>query len=143
MSVEDYKTIVRDRFYRDAVDGGNLDLVDELFFPNCTFYAAGSSEPVNRDVFKQYLGMFRTAFGFQHTIDDQIVEGEKVVARWTVHGTHQQEFRGITPTGKPLTYSGISIFRFANSKIQEVWTSMDELGLLKQLDAIATKTQVS
>ncbi|MBW4577617.1 MAG: ester cyclase [Aphanothece sp. CMT-3BRIN-NPC111] len=137
MSAEDYKTLISHKFYQESVDEGHLDLVDELFSPECAFYAAGSYEPVGRDTFKEYLGIFRKALGISHTIDEQIAEGDKVVTRWTVNGTHQGEFQGVAPTGKAIRYSGVSIFRFADGKIAEVWSSFDELGLLEQIGAIA------
>jgi steroid delta-isomerase-like uncharacterized protein len=127
------KAIVRDQFYGNAVDQGKFSLIDELFAPNCAFYAAGSSEPVGRETFRQYLAVFRAALGFHHVIDDQIAEGNKVVTRWTVHGTHQGTFQGCAPTGNPVLYSGVSIFRFSDGKIDEVWSSFDELGLLRQV----------
>jgi predicted ester cyclase len=42
------------------------------------------------------------------TVEDVIAEGDKVVARNTVTGTHQGEFMGLAPTGNPVTYNGSS-----------------------------------
>ena len=81
--------------------------------------------------------MFRTAFGFHHTVDEQIGEGNAIGVRWTVRGTHQGEFLGRTATGKPLQYSGVSIFYFAEGKIEQVWSSFDELGLHNQLGLLS------
>jgi steroid delta-isomerase-like uncharacterized protein len=133
---EQSKALVRDQFYGSAVDRGDFSLINELFASHCAFYAAGSSEPVDRETFKQYLAMFRAALGFHHVIDDQIAEGNKVVTRWTVHGTHEGEFQGRAPTGNPVLYSGVSIFRFTDGKIDEVWSSFDELGLLRQVGVL-------
>jgi predicted ester cyclase len=48
---------------------------------------------------------------------------------------------GIPPTGRPIQVSGISIHRFAGVQMQESWDSVDNLGLLRQLDAIPTLEQ--
>jgi len=57
---------------------------------------------------------FRRAFlDFHSTTEEQIAEGDKVVTRWTIRGTHQGEFRGIATTGKQITVRGIGIFRFS------------------------------
>jgi len=43
------------------------------------------------------------------------------MARWTFHGVQQGEFYGLPPTHKPVTCSGINIFRIADGKIAEIW----------------------
>jgi predicted ester cyclase len=50
-----------------------------------------------------------------------ITEGDKVVSRNTVTGTHQGEYRGVPPTGKSVTYNEIFVFRFAGGRIAEIW----------------------
>lgn len=132
MSSEANKALVR-RFYAEAVDQGNLALIDTLFAADYAFYPSASSQPINREQFKQFLDLFRTAFAFHHVIEDQVAEGKKVATRWTVHGTHQGEFQGITATGQRLAYMGITIFHIADGKIVQGWTSFDELGMLRQL----------
>lgn len=56
------------------------------------------------------------------TIQDQIVEGDKVVTHWIACGTDAGEFEGLQPTGRMVTIAGIDIFRIANSKIIGGWT---------------------
>jgi predicted ester cyclase len=40
---------------------------------------------------------------------------------------------GVAPTGKPITLTGIAIYRLANGKIQEEWDYRDVLGVMQQL----------
>jgi predicted ester cyclase len=70
-----------------------------------------------------------------------IAEGDKVAIRWAARGTHQGELLGIQPTGKQATWTGISIYRFADGKIVEAWWSKDVLGLLQQLGVIPPPEQ--
>jgi predicted ester cyclase len=63
-------------------------------------------------------------------------EEDKVVTRWTATGTRQGEFMGMPPTGKPVRFSGIYIYRIAGGRIAEIWVSLDALGLMQQLGAI-------
>jgi len=65
-----------------------------------------------------------------------VAEGDKVVARLRISGTHQGEFLGIAPTGKQVTFTGIDILRIAEGKVMEHWGNVDELGMLQQLGAI-------
>jgi hypothetical protein len=71
--------------------------------------------------------------GWAHVVEDVIAEGDKVVARNTVTGTHQGEYKGLPPTGKSISYSEIFIFRFAGGRIAEIWRVVDVLAQMKQL----------
>jgi predicted ester cyclase len=55
---------------------------------------------------------------------DQVTEGDRVVSRWTLQGTHR---------GRRVTLPGITISRFENGRIAEDWTVSDNLGLLRQV----------
>ena len=78
--------------------------------------------------------MNQSAFGNpRFTVDDQIAEGDKVATRYTITGTHLGDYKGITPTGKKITSTGITIHRIASGKILEGWANWDALGLLQQL----------
>ena len=86
--------------------------------------------------------MFRHAFpDTQFTVDERIVDGNRIAVRWMMRGTHQGEFQGIPPTGKAVTVTGIAIHRFAGNQIQESWDCYDALGLLQQLGVIPTPEQ--
>ena len=66
-------------------------------------------------------------------VEDMVVEGDKVVWRWTIHGKHTGVFQGLQPTGKDFSFSGISILRLENGKFAELWVEQDMMGLLGQL----------
>jgi steroid delta-isomerase-like uncharacterized protein len=70
------------------------------------------------------------------TVEDMIAEGDKVVVRNTVTGTHRGEYMGLPPTGKSVTYDEIFIFRFVNGRIAETWGVVDVLSQMKQLGVI-------
>jgi hypothetical protein len=62
-----------------------------------------------------------------------ICEKDLVVLHWQAQGTHQGEFKGIKPTGKPVSYAGVTIYRISQSKINEYWSYLDMQHLLKQI----------
>jgi predicted ester cyclase len=68
-------------------------------------------------------------------IEDLIAEDDQVVARLSFSGTHRGDFRGIAPTGRPITFSAIRTYRLSSGKIVETWAVQDALGLLGQLKA--------
>ena len=65
-----------------------------------------------------------------------MAEGDKVVSRYTVSGTHQGEIMGAAPTGKLVTHTGYQTDRISGGKIVESWTNWDALGLLQEIGAI-------
>lgn len=79
--------------------------------------------------------MMNVAFTDSHdTIEDIVItEKDRIAVRMTIRATHQGEFRGLAPTGKPVAMTRISIFRVADGKIVEWWHNEDMLGMLRQL----------
>jgi steroid delta-isomerase-like uncharacterized protein len=86
---------------------------------------------------KDFQAPYFAAFpDVQFTVEDQIAEGDQVVARWTARGTHRGTLMGIAPTGKHVTVTGIAIWRVEQGKMAEMWQNWDALGLLQQVGAI-------
>jgi steroid delta-isomerase-like uncharacterized protein len=134
MSTDENKALAR-RIIEEAWNQGNMDAVDELMAPD---YAGHHSlvpkQPPSRELYKQFIVRTRAAFPDMHArIEDQIAEGDLVVTRWSVQGTHQGTFRGQSPTGKGMIVTGIIIERFVNGKAVEGWMEMDNLGQMQQL----------
>jgi predicted ester cyclase len=69
-------------------------------------------------------------------VEDMIAEGDKIVIRDTVTGTHKGELMGVPPTGNSVSYNEIFIFRFAEGRVIETWGVVDVLSLMRQLGAI-------
>jgi predicted ester cyclase len=88
--------------------------------------------------------MIWTAFpDWQYTIEDLITEGDKVVARITVQGTHQGNFLGIPATGTSVTMTEIQIVRVASGQIVDMWANVDLFGMLQQLGVVPPLGQAS
>jgi predicted ester cyclase len=67
------------------------------------------------------------------TVEDTVAGDDKVAARMTFRGTHQGPFRGLEPTGRPVEFSSIRIYRLEDGKVVQTWAEVDALGLLGQL----------
>lgn len=133
---EENKAVFR-RYVEEIGNEGNLDLVDEIFSDYASHQPDGSVLERSPEDVKRFMGEFRSAFpDFHTTIEDQIAEDDKVVTRWTMRGTHEGEFRGIAPTGKQISVTGIGIFRFSDGKVVESWDNFDQLGMMQQLGAV-------
>ena len=116
---------------------GNMAIADEIFATDFVNHDPNAPEVIDLEDYKKFIVTTRTGFSdFHVTLEDMIAEGDKVANRWTARGTHQGDLFGIPPTNKQATWTGISIYRFADGKIVEAWWSKDMLGLLQQLGVI-------
>jgi len=133
MGEEENKAIAR-MFYEEVVNRGNLSVIDKVTAENYVDHTAAPGLPPGREGERLWFQMLHAAFPNGHTtIDDIIAEGDKVVVRGTMTGTHSGEFMGIPATGKEVTISGIDITRFENGQSAEHWGQWDVAGLMVQL----------
>ena len=133
MSAENNQATLR-RFVEEYWNQGNGTVLDEVFAPNFQDRNPFAGAAPDRAGLKQAVTTYRAAFSNQSlTIDDLIAADDKVVWRWTHRGVHSGELMGIPATGKPITFSGITIERFANGQIVERWSQTDMMGFLQQL----------
>jgi serine phosphatase RsbU (regulator of sigma subunit) len=131
--VEEVNKAIFRRYVEEVTNRGNLELADEIFDRYLAHQPGGLVLERGPEDVKRFNGEFRSAFhNFRLSIDEQIAEGDKVVSRITVRGTHQREFRGMAPTGKEIELKGITIFRFSpEGKVVETWDSYDQLSLMR------------
>lgn len=132
MSAEENKSIVC-RFIEEGPSKGNLDIADELLSPDFTMHAPLPASPGIKGI-NEVITTCRAAFEHLNvTVEDLTAEGDNVVARFTAHGIHKGSFMGLSATGKPITMTGIEIFRIKDGKIVELWAEANLLGLMQQL----------
>ena len=136
MAVDQNKALIH-RLYEEALNKGNLAVVDEIIAPNYVRHGLAPGAPLGPESTKQVFTMMRTAFpDLRITIEPMVGEGNMVAAQLTHRGTHKGEFMGIASTGKQVTVTAIGIYRFAGNKLEEAWIQMDEIGMLQQLGAV-------
>ena len=120
--IEANKTVVR-RLVAEVLNGGHLEVIDELYAPEL----AGAA--------RRWIAPFRVSFPDVHMeLVELIAEGDKVVGRFTCSATHLGQWLGHAPTGRRFErVDEVSIFRFRDGKIVQVWSLEDTLGRLRQL----------
>src|SRR5439155_16820825 len=122
MRLEENKAIVRRQF--DLIQAGTIDALDEVMASDMVNHAVGRAQS-GLESFKAILRGVHQAFPDETTtIDDIIAEGDKVVVRATLRGTHQGAvplLAAIKPEGKPIVWQFIHIFRLRDGKIVEHW----------------------
>ena len=140
MSTDENKAVVRR--YIEEWNKQNPAGVEELVAPEWVVHGAPPGISPGFAGIKQVFAAFFTAFPDAHwVVEDLIAEGDKVVARLTLRGTHQGDFFGIPPTGKQVSNTGIEISRVEDGKLVETWVNRDDLGWLQQLGAIPQMAQ--
>jgi steroid delta-isomerase-like uncharacterized protein len=125
------------RFFYEAFNQGNLVIVDELLSSDHLAHNAFGGAPNGPQGLKWLIAMFRTAFpDLQCNVEDEIREGDKVAALWTMRGTHKGSFLGNPSTGRPIVVRGIIFARVEECMIVEYWMQIDQFDLLQQMGII-------
>jgi steroid delta-isomerase-like uncharacterized protein len=120
----------------DAISRGDAEGLDELMAPEIVDHNPIPNQAPGRDGFKQWMAAARTAFpDMRGTVEDVIVEGDRVAARTTWHGTHRGEFVGVGATGRRVSFSAFHLVRFSQDRAVEWWGTADLLKVLQQLGA--------
>lgn len=136
-SAEANKGIAR-RFFTEVWGGGSEAVAEELMSPTYVGHMTGSPAPLNREGWLGFFRHFRQAFpDAQFTVEDVVAEGDRVVLRLTMRGTHQGVFNGIPATGRSVVVTGVSIERIVGGRIVEGWVTNDGLGMLQQLGVVS------
>lgn len=145
-STEENKAIVR-RFEEETRNHGNLDVIDELIAPGYVDHG-NSQELASLEALKQGRARTREQMpDLRLDVDDLIAEGDRVAMRWTLRGTAKGDLDTpvgrFSAAGKQLKVTGMTIFRLANGKIVEIWTSADDFALYQQLGARLTTPEAT
>jgi predicted ester cyclase len=119
---ETNKAVVR-RLITEVLNGGHLEVVDELYAPEL----AGAA--------RRWITPFRASFPDVHMeIVELIAEGDKVVGRFTCSATQRGEWLGHAPTGRRFErVDEVTIFRLREGRIVHAWSLEDTLSRLRQL----------
>jgi steroid delta-isomerase-like uncharacterized protein len=134
----DPKTIVH-RWFAEVWNQGREDVIDELFATDGIALGLGQGEAPVRgpEGFKVFYRNMRGALpDISIKVEDMIADGDKVVVRVVLEGTHKGDGLGVAPTGRKVRVAGIVVVRCSGGKIVQGWNSWDQLGLLRQLGAI-------
>jgi steroid delta-isomerase-like uncharacterized protein len=133
----DNKAIVR-RLYEEVWNKRKLEVLNELVSPSHALHGPNSSgSAIGPEGYKLRISEFYTGFPDLHwTIEDTVAEKDKVVACWTLSGTHKGDYLGIPATNKRVSFDGMTIHHIANGKIMDSYSTWDALSLMRQLGAV-------
>lgn len=135
MSEENNKAVVR-RFFELGPSRGDLKAADDLLAQNFIMHTPLPAAPGIQGMNDVVIACREAFEHLDVTVEDMVAEGDKVTARFTARGIHKGAFMGLPPTRKPITMTGIEIFRIEDGRIAELWGEANLLGLMQQLGVI-------
>lgn len=117
---------------------GNLDAIDGYVAEDYVEHNTASPEPIRGpEGYRRNVERVRTAFpDLEVTTGHLVAEGDTVVTRYTLTGTHEGPLMGVEPTGNRVEVSGISIGEFEDGELVEGWSNVDVFGMLRQLGVV-------
>jgi predicted ester cyclase len=136
MSTSENKQLVR-RCITEAVNEGKPELLENFLsrdFVNHTDKTRGGA--AIEEAREHLLAVRRTYPDLKLTVQDQIAEGDIVVTRLKMRGTHKGEWLGMKPTGKIVEIDGVNIDRVVDGRIVEHWGVANTLEALLEIEAL-------
>lgn len=113
------------------------ETIDALVAPDAIIHTPLPFAATGADLMKDLFARFLHAYPDLHIeVEDLIADGDRVVSRNTVTGTHLGEYLGLAPTGRRVAYDEVVIMRFADGQMAESWAVVDMLAQLRQLGAL-------
>jgi len=114
----------RKAVFRKLVDlyaAGDISALDQLIAPSYVGHVAAGDRDL--EGFRQSILYFHNLFVYTASsfrIEDQLVDGEKVVTRMTANVKLRE-------TGEPVTMMGINIARIVDGRLVEEWNTWEQL----------------
>lgn len=126
------------RYYDEAFNANQPGALDRMLAPGFVDHNPASGQTPDAAGFKHLLVTYRAAFPDGYiSLEDMLAERDVVAVRYTFRGTQAGAFRGILPSGRQVTMTGIDVFRVVDGRLAERWGNRDDLGLLQQLGTVS------
>jgi steroid delta-isomerase-like uncharacterized protein len=124
-------------YYDELWNQWRFNLVHQFVSPKVRFHGSVGVSVEGQQGFINYMNLIRSAFpDFHNTVEEMVVENDRVAARLTYRGTHRGKIFGVEPSGKPILYEGLALFRIGDDgKIAEGYVLGNVIHLLGQLGA--------
>jgi steroid delta-isomerase-like uncharacterized protein len=114
-----------------------VDAIDNYYAPDYSHHDVSRPDITTLAGYKAWASALQGGIpDIVVAVDDLIADGDMAVKRWTASGIQSGELAGIPATGKPVRFSGVSIYKFRDGRIVESWYVYDLFGLLQQLGAL-------
>ncbi|MFA5938308.1 MAG: ester cyclase [Sinimarinibacterium sp.] len=123
------------RWMEDSWNNRRDATIDELMVPNCIGYLEGQTIKGAAEFHSVRRELISAFPDIRIKIEGSAADGDTVVLRWRLSGTHQGAAFGLQPTGKPFDVVGSTWFRFLDGKLIEGHDTWNQGALLAYLSA--------
>lgn len=125
------------RYYSELWNQWRYELIPELLSPDIVFRGSLGVAVRGSEGFRGYMQSVQRAFpDFHNVVEEVVSQDDRIAVRLTYRGTHSGPIFGHPATGKRVEYSGIALFRVADTVIREGWVLGDTVTLWKQLGVL-------
>jgi steroid delta-isomerase-like uncharacterized protein len=127
------------RWFDEVWNKGRLEAIDEMFAPDGIAHglAQDGGDLRGAEGFKAFHAQFKGAFPDIHIkVEDMIQEGDKVAVRFSCTGTHQGDQLGVAPTGRRVSFTGMSFTRWRNGQIVDGWNNVDFATVMQEVGVL-------
>lgn len=138
MSAEQNKTLIQ-RFFDELWNSRRLGIADEIFSENCQTHQLRSGRGIvavkrGPSEIKEHVSAWVDGFpDITFTVEQMVAEGDVVVTRARMTGTHDGLWLGIAATGKKVDIRMMTTHKVVDGKIVEDWVLIEALGFLHEL----------
>lgn len=125
----------KERKIRRAVEElfgkGNTEIIEEIFSTDYIAHS-GKKEYRGHSFIKQFVKLLRTSIPDIRIVDIKFLaqNGNTIVWKRTMEGTHKAKMRGIPPSGQTVKWADMIVTRFKDEKIAEEWVVSELMGEL-------------
>ncbi len=112
-------------FIEQVWNTGNTSAADQFLSDNYVDHSLPSALPANAEGIIRWIAATGKSFQHRTVIEDIVAEGDKVMARVTMHLKHIGTWREIEPTDIELTTEGYRQFQIKEGKILAHWALID------------------
>lgn len=121
------------RWFEEVWNKLRREAIAELLTPDAVLHESGT-DTIGPEGFYPFYDRLRATLSDIHvTVHDTVVEGDKLVIRWSCTGRHTGGGLGVPATGRTIDVTGMSLMRVENGRLAEAWQNWDMLALLEQI----------
>lgn len=135
---QNYETLLH-RWFEEVWNQGREEVIDELF-PDGIAHGLGNEKIRGSNAYKPFFRAFKNAFpDLKVTVEDWILDGDKLAIHCNVKANHTGEGIGISPTNLPVDFNFMGFLRIQDGKIAEAWNILDFMKMYQQMGVFSLR----
>jgi steroid delta-isomerase-like uncharacterized protein len=122
------------RWFEEVWNQRRTETIDELLTDESVSHSESGPLRGKQQFKERTHAAFLSAFpDLSIALEGTVAEGDDVVVRWYVRGTHLGDGLGFPATGREVSFRGMTWIRFQDGKMVEGWDCWNQAGLIQSL----------